>query len=60
MVTPSKNTAKDLAVLKEMAERGKLVPVLEKVYPFEQIQEAHARSETGRVVGKIVIRGFSR
>jgi NADPH:quinone reductase-like Zn-dependent oxidoreductase len=60
MVTPGKNTAKDLAVLKEMAERGKLVPVLEKVYPFEQIQEAHARSETGRVVGKIVIRGFSR
>lgn len=47
-------------ILKEMAERGKLVPVLEKVYPFEQIQEAHARSETGRVVGKIVIRGFSR
>jgi NADPH:quinone reductase-like Zn-dependent oxidoreductase len=48
--------SKDLAVLKEMAENGKLVPVLEKVYSMDQIREAHSRSETGRVVGKIVVK----
>jgi len=53
LVTPSK---RDLVVLKEMAESGKLVPVLEKVYPVDQIRQAHARSETRRVVGKIVVK----
>ena len=48
--------SEDLTVLKEMAENGKLVPVLEKVYPMDQIQEAHTRSETGRVVGKVVVK----
>jgi NADPH:quinone reductase-like Zn-dependent oxidoreductase len=47
--------SKDLTVLKEMAENGKLVPVLEKVFSMDQIREAHTRSETGRVVGKVVI-----
>jgi NADPH:quinone reductase-like Zn-dependent oxidoreductase len=47
--------SKDLTVLKEMAENGKIVPVLEKVFSMDQIREAHTRSETGRVVGKVVI-----
>jgi NADPH:quinone reductase-like Zn-dependent oxidoreductase len=50
-----KPRGKDLAVLKEMAENGNLVPVLEKVYSMDQIREAHTRSETGRVVGKVVV-----
>jgi NADPH:quinone reductase-like Zn-dependent oxidoreductase len=53
MATPRR---KDLEVLKEMAENGKLVPVLEKVYSMDQIREAHTRSETGRVVGKVVVK----
>ena len=32
------------------------VPRIEKVYPLEQIREAHTRSETGRVVGKLVLK----
>ena len=32
------------------------VEVLEGVYPFNQIQQAHIKSETGRVVGKIVVK----
>ncbi len=59
MIVPSKESAKDLATIKEMAEKGKLAPVIEEVYPIEQIQEAHTHSETGRVVGKIVVRGFA-
>jgi NADPH:quinone reductase-like Zn-dependent oxidoreductase len=53
MVAPGRKSAEDLKVLKEMVENGNLVPVLEKVFPIEQIREAHVRSETGRVVGKI-------
>ncbi len=51
-----KSSTKDLAVLKEMVENGKLVPLIEKVYPLEQVHEAHTRSETGRVVGKLVLK----
>ncbi|MBL7129114.1 MAG: NAD(P)-dependent alcohol dehydrogenase [Ignavibacteria bacterium] len=58
LIAPSKMRTKDLKVLKELIENGKLKPVIEKVYPIEQIREAHTRSETGRVVGKVVIRGF--
>lgn len=54
-VMDCKARAKDLATLKEMVENGWLVPLVEKVYPFNQVQAAHARSETGRVVGKLVL-----
>jgi len=58
MVSPGTKSAKDLIIIKEMAERGHLVPVLEKIYPIEEIRDAHAHSETGRVVGKIALKGF--
>jgi NADPH:quinone reductase-like Zn-dependent oxidoreductase len=51
-----KASAKNLAILKDLVENGKLVPVIEKVYPLEQVRAAHARSETGRVVGKLVLK----
>ena len=51
-----KPSSKDLAILKNMVENGALVPVLEKVYPLEQVHEAHTRSETGRVAGKLVLK----
>lgn len=40
----------------EMVEAGGLDPIVEKVYELDQIQEAHTHSETGRVVGKLVLR----
>lgn len=51
-----KPSTKDLAILKEIVEDGKLVPVVEKVYPLNGVREAHTRSETGRVVGKLVLK----
>jgi NADPH:quinone reductase-like Zn-dependent oxidoreductase len=51
-----KASAKDLTIVKEMVENGKLAPLIEKVYPLEQVQEAHTRSETGRVVSKLVLK----
>ncbi len=55
-VIDCKASAKDLAILKEMVEDGKLVPLIEKVYPLDQVHAAHTRSETGRVVGKLVLK----
>lgn len=56
----AKPNTHDLAILKEMVESGKVAPVVEKVYSLDQIREAHTRSETGRVVGKIVLKVVDR
>lgn len=39
----------------EMVEAG-LRPTIEKVYQLDEIRQAHARSESGRVVGKLALR----
>ena len=51
-----KPSTEDLVVLKEMVESGKLIPVIEKIYPLDKVQEAHTRSETERIVGKLVLK----
>lgn len=56
----AKPNTHDLAILKAMVESGKVVPVVEKVYSLDQVREAHTRSETGRVVGKIVLKVVDR
>ena len=40
----------------QMVEAGQLRPLIEKVYALDDIRAAHARSETGRVVGKLALR----
>jgi NADPH:quinone reductase-like Zn-dependent oxidoreductase len=45
----------DLLVLKEMIEAGKVRPVVDRVFPFEQIPEAIRYVEDGRARGKVVI-----
>jgi len=52
MVQPNSS---DLLELKTLIESKKLVPVVEKTFAFEDIAQAHTLSESGRVVGKIVI-----
>jgi len=38
-----------------MIENDKIKPIVDKIYPLEDISEAHRYSETGRVVGKLAI-----
>lgn len=52
MVQPSHN---DLNALKKLVENKKLTPIIEKIFPLEEASQAHQQSETGRVVGKIVM-----
>ena len=45
----------ELLTLKEMIEGGKVVSIVDKVYPMEQAAEAHRRVETELRLGAVVI-----
>ncbi|MCF8303890.1 MAG: NAD(P)-dependent alcohol dehydrogenase [Bacteroidales bacterium] len=53
--TSVKAVADDLAFLKQLADEGKLKPLIDSKYPLEQAAEAHKRSETGKARGKIIL-----
>lgn len=46
----------ELEKISALIEAGKIRPVVEKIFPLEQIAEAHRLSEAGHVRGKLVIR----
>jgi NADPH:quinone reductase-like Zn-dependent oxidoreductase len=45
----------NLLLLKELIEAGKLKPVIDRTYPFNEIPEAVRYVESGNVQGKVVI-----
>ena len=47
---------KQLAALGELLDDGRLRPVIDKVFPFEQAVEALAYLDQGRAKGKVVVR----
>ena len=55
LITQVKPRGGELEKISALIEAGKIRPVVEKVFPLEQIAEAHRLSEAGHVRGKLVL-----
>jgi NADPH:quinone reductase-like Zn-dependent oxidoreductase len=56
LMTRVKPRGGDLEKITVLIEAGKIRPVIDKVFPLEEIADAHRMSETGHVRGKLVVR----
>lgn len=50
-----KPRGEDLETITRWVESGKLKPVLDSIFPLEQVRQAHERSQEGHPRGKIVL-----
>lgn len=52
---PAAEKPEDFAEVARLAEAGVLTPVIDKVFSFDQMQDAHAYVDTGRKRGSVVV-----
>lgn len=50
------SSGKDMKLLKSYLEEGIIKPHVSKTFTFEEMAQAHAHLETGRTVGKVVVK----
>ncbi len=50
------HSGRQLEIIGDLIEKGKIKPVVDKVYPFAETQDALNYSESGRAKGKVVIK----
>jgi len=55
LMETAKAIQKDLVFIKELIEAGKVVPVIDKIYPLSEVPEAIRYLETGHARGKVII-----
>ncbi|WP_013323616.1 NAD(P)-dependent alcohol dehydrogenase [Gloeothece verrucosa] len=48
--------SRDFQALSQLIDQGKIQIIIDSVYPLSEIAQAHRYSETGRAVGKIVLK----
>lgn len=53
---PTDGTADNLRFLAGLTDTGAYRPLIDQVYPFAQMAEAHRRVDTGRKRGNVVVR----
>lgn len=51
----SHHSGEDLATIAGLMQEGKVIPVIDRTYPFAEIVEAMTYLETGRARGKVVV-----
>jgi alcohol dehydrogenase len=51
-----KPSGRQLEIISELIEAGKIKPVIDQIFSFEEAQKAMEYSESGRAKGKIVLK----
>ena len=50
-----KSIAKELSFIKDLIEKGRFTPVIDRIYPLDEIADAYRYVATGQKIGNVVI-----